>query len=282
MLPTILLCLSFTIQLGVEEATAGDVAACGCTECYCESESSCGCVEKVGVQPWPEVLPLVIRAEPDVQRLRMPRPVARIDGPPAVRVGDMVILDASHSLGALTYTWRLEPAVHGLIIFDNGKRIAFSNASPGVYLFILAVGGEGSAPSIAVHTVELGQPEMAVVQEAPSAQVSVPQRDIPAEVASWLNLVESPNRNAEARVLAGSFRQVVALIRTGVIRSPDDISAHTGELAKGALGDAIVYWAPWFSQLTMLLDELKSQGILESLDHYENAWLNVARVLESN
>lgn len=87
---------------------------------------------------------------------------ARVEGPANANPGDLVVLDASGSVGATRYAWLLAGSDKTFLPVDGGRRVVFASGTQGAYTFVLSVAGlddEGKADLAMVrHVLTIGKP----------------------------------------------------------------------------------------------------------------------------
>ncbi len=89
------------------------------------------------------------------------QPKAVITGPRESAAGDLVVLDASESVGT-SRLWLLAvaPVPKSFLPVDSGLRCVFATGTPGKYVFVLVVAGTnangGAAAEMATHELVIG------------------------------------------------------------------------------------------------------------------------------
>ena len=85
---------------------------------------------------------------------------AVIVGPKESAAGDLIILDASQSSGAVAYRWLLVNSGKTFLPIDDGLRCVFASGAAGKYIFVLVVAGTDNnqrlVVSMAEHVVAIG------------------------------------------------------------------------------------------------------------------------------
>ena len=79
---------------------------------------------------------------------------AVIVGPKEAATGDLVVLDASQSSGAIEYRWLLVNSEKTFLQFDGGLKCVFSSGKDGEYIFVLVVAGKDNNDKLDVQTEE--------------------------------------------------------------------------------------------------------------------------------
>lgn len=91
------------------------------------------------------------------------QPKAIVTGPKESALGDLVILDASESVGT-SRLWLLavSPVPKSFLPVDSGTRCVFATGTPGRYVFVLVVAGTGpngnALAEMATHALDVGGP----------------------------------------------------------------------------------------------------------------------------
>lgn len=90
-------------------------------------------------------------------------PKAVITGPKEAAVGDMVVMDASESVGtSRLWLQAVAPMPKSFLPVDSGTRCVFATGTPGRYVFVLVVAGTGAngnaLAEMATHTLDVGGP----------------------------------------------------------------------------------------------------------------------------
>jgi hypothetical protein len=214
---------------------------------------------------------------------------ARIEGPDSAVVGDLVILDASHSEGA-DFAWVAVGANKGFLPVDSGRRFVFATAQPGKYTFILAVGG-GDQVATDTHELTIEAPLPPGPGPGPGPSPTPPDPALPdgkfalAKLArDWALSIdrESPLRRRQtAQSLAGSFRSIASAIAAGTLSNAESILEETRSANNRALGDQVDAWKPWGARLADTLTSLHRDGRLRTTSDYVTAWTEIAQGLEA-
>jgi hypothetical protein len=241
------------------------------------------------------------------------QPVAKIDGPVSGVVGDHMKFNAYQCEGARVYKWSIFPeGTQGLEIADGGKRVLFSNRNPGEYMLLLSIGSDTGFIDHTMHRFELGralgdpapvtaapaepvagQPTLPASQSgsalaiAPTTPISLTDEQAillatPQDLAkTWRRAVRSQQVQVESAILSGLMGRVADMIRTGNVKSVEELGRTTATLASRALGSSYELWQPWFDQLEQYLDlltannRLKTPNGQDDLAQYQALWIKL-------
>lgn len=227
-----------------------------------------------------------------------PQPVAleaKIEGPEAIRLGDIARLNAYSSTGAKSYKWIVRPeGAKGLIVFPDGKRAFFSNHNPGEYLIILAVGGDNGQVDVTFHSLligkslvppdtEEGYEDDTPTHSNPTGNTNPPSSPPERPKIAFSSLIATlalQFDKQQAGILAGAFRQSQALIRLdnpdeSYVEDHKELIAVTEDLAKRSLGTSYPTWEP---VLKKLWESVPDTG---NLSQDKAIWLELATGLEA-
>lgn len=203
-----------------------------------------------------------------------------ITAPRDALVGDMVTITAEVLGTATDYEWTIEPPLEGLMVLDGGKRAVFANREPGDYLIMLAVAGNGGQVRSTRKTFSLlpQPPENPIT--AQTLPLAVPPVEVGDLVRRWVAEVKSANKAGEAQALAGSFRSLANLARSGQVGQDPlrDVEA-AGEVA--ITPQRFAAWESFFARTREFLVPLNQSGHIQTADQYANVFDNLASMLES-
>jgi hypothetical protein len=199
-------------------------------------------------------------------------PRALITGPDKCAVGDLVILDASQSLGQ-AYHWVLVNSQKTFLPIEEGRRLVFASGHEGEFIFVLIVGGHDDtqqlAADVAEHRVTIGSPP-----PAPSSFDVFPR-----ELPGWTEELVTDNRRGEARQLAAVFRQYAA--KAAEFQTLAELARATSDDYKLRLGlDTYLAWRTVLERVEQELQRLRDEGLLASPPAFAAAWQAVAAGLE--
>lgn len=195
-------------------------------------------------------------------------------------VGDMVSIEADVQGTATDYEWTVEPPLEGLMVLEGGKKAVFANREPGDYLIMVAVAGNGGQVRSArrLFTLLPQPPENPIT--AQSLPLATPPIDMAELVRRWAAEVQSGNKAGEAQAIAGSFRAMANLARSGEIGSDPlrDVEAAS-EVA--ITPQRFAQWESFFARFRQFLFPLNQTGHIQTADQYANTWDNLATLLEA-
>lgn len=139
---------------------------------------------------------------------------AIIKGPESVNIGDLVILNASDSLGD-NHKWVADPRVTGKFFeVPNQKMLFFAFGTPGEYTFQLIMADKSANIDHIMHSVTVisSGPPPDVVPDTPTPPVDI--NDFSQKVANWAKEI---NDSDGAQALALVYRQTAESITDGTL-----------------------------------------------------------------
>lgn len=180
-----------------------------------------------------------------------------------------------------TPVWRLiPPTANALVVFPDGKKARFQSNTPGPYSLVVAVAGEGGdavMDSIEFHNDAIEEPQPEVVETAAEHRTMT----VAELVGDALRTVPVENRPHDMPVVAGSIRQLIGRIESGLL--PPDASA-TAELKQqiaAALSDRAEGWHGFVEGLETIIETLRRQGSVTTVGSTVPTLNEAAGVLES-
>lgn len=212
---------------------------------------------------------------------------AVVDGPKEANPGDLVVLDATDSVGTV-YAWTLLQNRVCLPV-DGGKRCVFASGTPGVYVFVLSVAGQDSAGKVAIdvakHSVQIGDnpgpgptPDPNPPDPGPDP---TPEPDLTGTakvVYDAAMLIDSSQRTAEAKAFARVFRAVASKAAGLTSMTPQEMFAETVKEISQKIGrQTMVKWDSW--ETAWAAEMRKSAG--STRETHIKAWLDTADGLEA-
>lgn len=117
-----------------------------------------------------------------IPSLVIAQPMAVIDAPDTVNVGDLVIIDGGKSTG-VNHIWVIDERAQGRFLeIPADRRIVFAIGSPGKYSFQLIVADTSAGISQAIHYVQVGgvtlppvqPPQPPIVEPGPEPELPTP------------------------------------------------------------------------------------------------------------
>lgn len=202
---------------------------------------------------------------------RQDKAEVNIKAPDKVKVGDMIIIDLSESLGG-GFDYEVEPTPPGLRTFDDGKVIVCGTGDKNVtYTFMIscALGGDSD---IAVHKVKV------TGAKAPGPPAD-PGENIVEKVKDWASDVDSPTKRDDAIKLAQSFASVAIVIEQDQFSSPAELVQATATSNRDALGENLSHWTPLLDSLMQELKAAAQIGKLQDVKDHARIWKDVAKGL---
>ena len=193
-----------------------------------------------------------------------------IQGPDKVKVGDLIVLDLSDSLGA-GFDYQVIPEPPGLQVFNNGRTIVCGTGDENIeYLFMISCALDGDS-DIKTHIVRVYG---AVVGPPPS-----PGQNMVQKVKDWCDDVDSPNKHDDAIALAQSFSSVAIIIEQNTFSDPAELVRATSTSNRDALRDNLEHWTPLLDSLMMELKAMSDAGQLPDIQSHVRIWKDVAQGL---
>lgn len=204
-----------------------------------------------------------------------------ISGPTDAMVGDMVKLHAIIRGKPTAIKWLISPEVDDFETLDGGMRAVFANRNVGVYHVVCSVAGNDGHVDVDTHTFEIvPQPPENPLTPNTISQLT-PQLSVDELIKRWLAEVNTSNKVGEAHAIAGSFRSVASLLRSGTIPGPDLLrSVQEGsEVAVGP--QAFKLWRGYFDRIREFLVPLNASRVVFTPEQYANTFENIATVMET-
>ena len=205
---------------------------------------------------------------------------AIIKGPDTVNIGDLVILNASDSLGD-NHKWVADARTVGKYFeVPDQKMLFFAIGTPGEYKFQLIVADKNANIDETVHSVIVG-PMIPIPDDVPvPPKPPVDPNDFSAKVKEWASEVNDPNG---AQALALVYRQSAESI------SANTLNAANALVAVRAASDSALLLStnpvPWdkFREKISAEATLRTQkGILSSPRQMAQFFAEITNGLESS
>ncbi len=194
-----------------------------------------------------------------------------IKAPDRVKVGDMIVIDLSESLGS-GFDYEVEPTPPGLRTFDNGKIIVCGTGSKNVtYTFSIACALNNDS-DIAVHKVKV------TGAAAPGPPID-PGQNVVEKVKDWASDVTSPTLRDDAIKLAQSFASVAIIIEQETFDDSISLIKATATSNRDALGGNLENWTPLLNSLMNELKAMAQLGKLVDVTDHAPIWRDVAKGL---
>lgn len=219
---------------------------------------------------------------------RVVRPVSiQVYGPTTSLRGESAYFTAITEGETGKPSWQLVPATAGaLTILPDGHTAHFRSLDEGVFSIIVSVAGDKMQVASA-HTefdnvdpetiaAEYGPPPEHEPQPQPQQQLSLlelaqsianqppePEPEPPSVTDLTLGAfdqIESEDKVAEARMVAGCIRSVIGRIETGLMAPDADPMAEVERQVNAALGERSAHWTLFLVSLRSIFDSLRDQG----------------------
>ena len=195
-----------------------------------------------------------------------------IEAPTSVKVGDMIIVDLSKSVGE-GFDMIIKPTPPQVRVFDNGKVVVTATGYKTTeYTFIVSCALDNKS-DVEIHSIKVIGPQ-------PVIPVN-PGEDIPRKVLSWCEGVESPTLRDDALKLAQSFASLATVIENGTFQEPGEIVAATKQSNRDALGTNLEYWVPLAEGLMNELKAMAKLGMLPDAEAHGPVWRAVSEGLKA-
>ena len=194
-----------------------------------------------------------------------------IVGPDRVKIGDLITIDLSASLGA-GFDYEVFPKPPGLRTFDDKRVIVCGTGDKNItYTFVISCALDGDS-DVAIHRVKVyGAREV-----GPSPN---PGQNIVEKVSEWAADVQSPDKYDDAIKLAQSFSSIAIIIDQDAFDSPLALIEATAISNRDALGDNVQHWAPLLNRLMVELKATAELGLLPDAKSHGRIWKDVAQGL---
>ena len=196
-------------------------------------------------------------------------PKVVINAPDKVDIGDIIVVDLSESVGG-GFDFQIIPEPKQVFVDSNGKVIYCSTGKVSTeYRFIVscAVDGQSDVENKVVKVIG-----------PPSGPVE-PGDNFVAQVASWIDLVSSPDIRDDALKLSQSFSSVATLIESGMFQEAGEIIEATAKSNKDALNGNLENWVPFLDALMVELTAMDVAGKLPTVESHAKVWRDVASAL---
>lgn len=191
-----------------------------------------------------------------------------------VKVGDMIIVDASNSVGT-GFNIQVIPEPPQLRVFNEGKIVCAGSGDKGItYLFIVSCTKDDKTDIQTFQVRVIGDPEQPDKPDKPGENLA-------AKVAQWCELVNSPTKREDALKLAQSFATISKVIEKGSFATLDDMMEITAKSNNEALGQNLQYWKPMLDSLINELKAMQQVGLLPDARAHAIAWQQISQGLQT-
>jgi hypothetical protein len=200
------------------------------------------------------------------------KPEVVIEAPAKVKVGDMIVIDLSGSIGG-GFDVIVMPELPSARLFDDGKVIVSGTGyKTQEYLVIVSCALDG-ASDVKTHVIKVVGTQPAVPDN--------PGRDIPSKVLSWCDGVDSPTPRDDALKLAQSFASLATVIENDTFADTREVIAATKTSNRDALGTNLEYWVPLLDGLMGELKAMAAAGMLPDAQAHGPVWRAVSEGLKA-
>jgi len=202
---------------------------------------------------------------------RLDQPEVVIEAPSSVKVGDMIVVDLSNSIGG-GFDLVIIPEPPQVRVFNDGKVIVTASGYETTeYLFIASCALNGQS-DVKTHRVRVIGPE--------PAKPSDPGENLVEKVLSWCETVDSPTPRDDALKLAQSFSSLATVINNGTFNTAAEIVSATKTSNRDALGSNLKYWVPLLDGLMNELRAMSDVGMLPDPMAHGPVWDAVSEGLK--
>jgi len=203
---------------------------------------------------------------------RSDQPEVVIEAPSTVKVGDMIVIDVSKSIGE-GFDLIIRPQPPQVRVFNDGKVVVTATGPKTTeYLIIVSCALNGKS-DVKVQVVRVIGPQ-------PFKPVD-PGENIAEKVLSWCETVNSPTPRDDALKLAQSFSSLATVINSNTFNAPIEIVAATKTSNRDALGSNLEYWVPLLDGLMNELKAMSSAGKLPDALSHGPVWRAVSEGLKA-
>lgn len=198
-----------------------------------------------------------------------------LEGPaPEAVTGSSYIVAATISGPAGKADWELTPASGAMLTpAGDGRSARFTAREPGSYTIRVLVPGDGmqvAKASLSIDALAISEPpHPEEPTPGPAGPTDPPASPPPAAptigqlTMEAIENVDSPDRQAEARVISGSIKILRGKVQAGLVDPRANLIDELEDQAKEALSARYDAWAfPFFGTLKAGFEGLKEHGIL--------------------
>jgi hypothetical protein len=169
-----------------------------------------------------------------IPSLAIAQPVAVIDAPVTVNVGDLVIIDGGKSVGD-NHLWVVDERAKGRFLeIPKDRRIVFAIGTPGKYSFQLIVADTSAGISQAVHFVQVGGVTLPPTDPPPIVDPPTPEPKPPTPPLPENEVADASRRGAVALSDSATASALRAALESIVKNPPTTIDRQ-----RSAVQDAI-------------------------------------------
>jgi hypothetical protein len=216
--------------------------------------------------PAPDNLPAVVLNDEDDPEA----PCVVLVAPKVVKVGDMIVVDVSDSVGG-GFDWEIVPDLPDARIFNDGRTMCAATGPIATeYLIIVGCASNGKS-DVKTHVVK-------VIGNGPIVP-DQPGVNVPNKVLDWCEGIESPTQRDDALKLSQAFASLATVIEGGAFENPAELVVATKAATKEALGDNLQHWIPLLDGLMRELKAMAQAGMLQDIEAHAPVWKAVAEGL---
>lgn len=197
-----------------------------------------------------------------------------LEAPSQIKVGELAVLRVKNSTTKVA--WIVVPQKINFQEFENGASACFSSPIAANYSFFAAV-GSGNDLIVLPHN-------LVVIDDRPTPPIPPgPNPPTPTDtkqaVKAAIAKVSSQKKVSEAQFLAFSFLSIANLIKTGAVTNSQVIIDLTTASNRQALGQEKDKWLPFFTDLSLLLNNMSKNGQLATPEQHIQTWTIIADAL---
>jgi len=194
-----------------------------------------------------------------------------IRAPDKVKIGDMIIIDLSESLGG-GFDYAVEPIPPALLFFNDDRLIICGTGNKNLtYTFMISCALDDDS-DIGVHKIKV------TGSQAPGPPPE-PGKNIVEKVKDWAGDVDSPDKRDDAIKLAQSFSSVAIVIEQDTFNTPAELVQAASTSNRDALGSNLENWTPFLDSLMQELKAMAKLGELNNVKDHAQIWKEVAQGL---
>jgi hypothetical protein len=221
----------------------------------------------MAMKPTPAPTPIVEPAKPSKPEnvegpISPPSPMnvqakVVLDAPTQARVGQLVVLDATKSIGK-SITWKTEQK--NFFKVDDGRKALFTAEESGEYDIVIVAENEGTV-DVHVHKIKIVDP-------------LPPMTEFQRKVKGWMTDIKHDGRKADAAKLSLSFAETAAAFKEGMTNA--EIVDATKKSNQVALGDNLMKWRPFLDGIKAELNSRSAANQLQSVEDHANMWREIS------